>query len=149
LNHDKRTELAVMSLSAREEQALECIADRLAGSDPGLAAMLATFTRLTSGEEMPAREEVLKARRRSRAHRLGHLGARRPEGGQPPRRHSTILWLPTVAMLIVGALIAVTAGLTSAASTRTCSRSLGLMCVSPVRTRPPAHPSQVIRIGVG
>jgi hypothetical protein len=52
------TEVAVMSLTAREKRALHAIEDRLAGSDPQLASRLATFTRLTSGEQMPAREKI-------------------------------------------------------------------------------------------
>ena len=52
--HGKVMEVAVMSLSARDQQALDGIEDGLAGSTPKLAAMLATFTRLTSGEEIPA-----------------------------------------------------------------------------------------------
>jgi hypothetical protein len=44
--HDVVMEVAVMSFSAREQQALERIGVRLAGSGPKLAAMLATFTRL-------------------------------------------------------------------------------------------------------
>lgn len=47
-----------MSLSAREQQALDSITDRLAGSDPELAALLTGFTRLASGEEMPPREKI-------------------------------------------------------------------------------------------
>ena len=47
-----------MSLSAWEQQALDSIKNRLAGSDPELAAMLATFTQLTTGEEMPVAEEI-------------------------------------------------------------------------------------------
>jgi hypothetical protein len=138
-------EVAVMSLSAREEQALECIADRLAGSDPGLAAMLATFTRLTSGEEMPAREAVGKAQAHSRAYRKLHSPARRPKGG----RAATILWLPTVIMLIVGTLIAVTAGLTGSTARGACTRSLALTCATPVSTRPHAHLWQITQIGAG
>jgi hypothetical protein len=51
-------EVAVMSLSTREQQALDGIESRLVGSAPHLAELLATFTRLTSSEGMPAREEV-------------------------------------------------------------------------------------------
>ena len=40
-----------MSLSAREQQALDCIEDGLGGSDPGLVSLLATFARLAWGEE--------------------------------------------------------------------------------------------------
>ena len=47
-----------MSLSAWEQQALNSIKDGLAGSDPELATLLATFTELASGEEMPVRENI-------------------------------------------------------------------------------------------
>ena len=57
-----------MSLSPREQHALDSIRDRLAGSDPELAALLATFTRLASGEEMPARGPV-RARKGRHPHR--------------------------------------------------------------------------------
>ena len=50
----KVMEVAAMSLSERDQQALDGIEDGLAGSTPKLAAMLATFTRLTAGEEMPS-----------------------------------------------------------------------------------------------
>jgi hypothetical protein len=52
-----------MSLSAREQQALESIEDGLAGSDPGLASRLGIFSRLASGEEMP---EAMKSSRSGR-----------------------------------------------------------------------------------
>jgi hypothetical protein len=47
-----------MSLSAWEQQALDSIKDGLAGSDPQLAAMLTTFARLASAEDMPVRETI-------------------------------------------------------------------------------------------
>ena len=47
-----------MSLSAWEQRNLHSIKDGLAGSDPGLATLLATFNQLASGEEMPALEEI-------------------------------------------------------------------------------------------
>jgi hypothetical protein len=47
-----------MSLSAREQQALDSIEDELAGSDPKLASLLATFAGHASGQEMPAREKI-------------------------------------------------------------------------------------------
>lgn len=52
LSYGKAMEVAAMSLSAREEQILGSIEDGLACSDPKLAWMLATFTRLASGEEI-------------------------------------------------------------------------------------------------
>src|SRR5215831_5143421 len=60
---------AVMSPDAWEERALGSIGDRLAGSDPELAKLLATFTRLASGEEMPVRER-LPARSQRAVHRF-------------------------------------------------------------------------------
>ena len=47
-----------MSLSASEQQALNCIKAALTSSDPKLASLLAIFARLASGEEMPVRERV-------------------------------------------------------------------------------------------
>src|SRR5215471_429605 len=59
-----------MSLSVREKHALRSLESRLSGSDPGLASRLATFTQLTAGEDMPAREKIQtgwrRASRRSR-----------------------------------------------------------------------------------
>ena len=52
------------SLSTQEQQALDSIMDDLAGCDPALVARLAIFTRLASGEEMPARERVQAGSRR-------------------------------------------------------------------------------------
>jgi hypothetical protein len=76
-------EVAEMSLSAWEKQALGSIADRLARSDPRLASLLATFTRLTSGEQMPARKKIQVIRRRAayRTHRN-----RSPQWGKVPRQ---------------------------------------------------------------
>jgi hypothetical protein len=63
-----------MSLSGWEQQALDSIKDRLADSDPQLAALLTAFTKLASGEQMPAREKIRASsrwaiRRRSGPHR--------------------------------------------------------------------------------
>lgn len=123
-----------MTLSAREQQALERIEAGLAGSAPDLAAMLATFTRLTSDEEMPAGAEVPKARRRVRM-RPGH-------GPQSPH-----LWLPTALLLIVAALIAVTASLAGAGNDGTCVHSWALACVGPAPAHPPVQGNEIRRTG--
>jgi hypothetical protein len=47
-----------MSLSAWEQRALHSIESKLAGSDPELTMLVAAFTELASGEEMPATERV-------------------------------------------------------------------------------------------
>jgi hypothetical protein len=74
-----------MSLSAREQHALDSIESALSGSDPDLALLLATFGRLTSGEEMPVREKIGAARwrsRRGRHRRPGGLVAQAGHGVQ-------------------------------------------------------------------
>src|SRR5262249_495098 len=58
-------EVTVMSISPKEQQALASIEDGLAGSDPKLASLLATFTRLASDEEMPVREKIRATRHRA------------------------------------------------------------------------------------
>lgn len=66
-------EVAAVNLSAREQQTLSRIADELTASDPKLASTLGIFNRLTSGEEMPARQ---------------HGGANgQQESGYPHRSH--------------------------------------------------------------
>jgi hypothetical protein len=86
-----------MSLSAREQDALDSIKDRLASSDPTLVARLAIFARLAAGEEMPAREKIQAS---SRAVRRSRPGDTRP--GLP--RAALLLWLVTTFALIAVAL---------------------------------------------
>lgn len=54
-----------MSLSAREQQTLDSMKDRLADSDPQLVALLTTFAQLASGEEMPVSEKIRASSRRA------------------------------------------------------------------------------------
>ena len=97
-----------MSLTAREQQALDSITDRLAGSDPELAALLTGFTWLVSGEEMPQREGIRAGSRR--AIRSSRRQPRHPRGDQAPRpagpvpRHLGLQW----AALLLSLLTAVT-----------------------------------------
>jgi len=107
-----------MSLSPREQHTLESIKEALAGSE--LAALLATFTRLVSGEEMPAREPVRAReqhpRRARQPRRPGRARKRRP-GREKMRRHAhgvylrlgfhrvaLLLWLVITAALITTAV---------------------------------------------
>ena len=69
----------VMSLSAREQQALASITDRLARSDPQLASLLGAFSRHASGEEMPGAEDPAGLA-------TGHLAAAPPAAAPAPRR---------------------------------------------------------------
>jgi hypothetical protein len=105
-------EVAVMSLTAHEQQALAGIAHGLAHSDPGLASLLATFNRLTSAEAMPGSEKIPVGRRDLVRHarwlyaRLGF------------HRVALIVWLVLGIVLVVVAL-SVSHGTTG----RGCARS--------------------------
>jgi hypothetical protein len=108
---DKAMGGSVMSLSPREQHALDSIKQALAGSE--LAALLATFTRLVSGEEMPAREPVRERKQRNprRARKRRHP---RPDKMRPPARGvyqrlgfhrvALLLWLVITAALITTAV---------------------------------------------
>ena len=109
-----------MSLSPREQHALDSIKQALAGSE--LAALLATFTRLVSGEEMPAREPVRPRRQRpphrarQRRHPHGARQSRHPRRakmGRPAHgvylrlgfhRVALLLWLVITIALITTAM---------------------------------------------
>jgi hypothetical protein len=104
----------MMSLSSHEQHALHSIEDRLCVSDPELASLLATFARLTAGEDMPVREKTRTGGRRRATRRL-HRHRRhplrdmvRPPSGRPWRRR---IW--QAAGLVLGLLIA--AGLVAGA----------------------------------
>jgi hypothetical protein len=89
-----------MSLSPREQDALNSIRKRLAGSDPELAALLATFTRLSSGEEMPAREPVQARTRRHPPRGKMRGPAHRVYQRLGIHRVALLLWLViTIAMI--------------------------------------------------
>jgi hypothetical protein len=60
---NRRAEVTVMSISEQEQRALRSIEDDLAGVVPELAAKLAIFERLTSGEEMPPGERLRRPAR--------------------------------------------------------------------------------------
>ena len=123
-----------MSLSAWEQQALDCIEDELAGSDPKLASLLATFARLASGEEMPVREKI-----RNLALRRGNV--RRPARGLLPRlgvqQTMLLLWLTVTIALIAVALV-----LNRGSRNGLCPESWAVACTqqAPVHSpRPAAH----------
>jgi Protein of unknown function (DUF3040) len=99
-------EVTVMSLSAHEQQTLDSIGQDLSVSDPELTSLLATFTRLTAGEDMPAREKTQTSARRAtrprrhRRRRTWDMARRRPDR---PRR--LLFWQG--ASLVLGILFAV------------------------------------------
>jgi hypothetical protein len=61
-----------VSPSSRDRYVLNAISDSLAASDPDLAGLIGTFTRLTAGEDMPTREQIRARWRRvpGSTHRL-------------------------------------------------------------------------------
>ena len=115
----------MMSITEPETQALGSIADGLAGADPRLASMLAIFSRLAAGEEMPAR-------------RYPRRGVAFPHAR---RRYARLGWQQ--AMLVLGAVIsaamlAAALALTASGPT-TCARSMGTACPLPSITHMPAR----------
>jgi hypothetical protein len=123
-----------MSLTVREQQALEELASRLARSDPTLAAKLAIFSRLTSGEEMPVRESarLTCGSAGESTCRPGGAGSRPALGARLLYRH---LGLPGVAALvwlvIAVALIAVAVTITGGTKgTGTCTASWPVPCAA-------------------
>ena len=123
-----------MSLSAREQQALDCIEDELAGSDPKLAWLLATFARYASGEELPVRDNI-----RNLALRRGNV--RWPARRLFPRlgfqQTMLLLWLTVTIALIAVALV-----LNRDSRNGLCLESWAVACTqqAPVHSpRPAAH----------
>jgi hypothetical protein len=121
-------EVAAMSLSVREQQALDGIADDLAGSAPKLAAMLAMFTRLTSDESMPGGE-------RATTIRPDADGARGLFRCPAVHRAMPLLW-----MMIAVALIAIAVA-ASPGSGDACVKASAVTCDNPA----PAHPARPAR----
>jgi hypothetical protein len=100
-------EAAVMGLSVWEKQALDSIEGGLAGSAPELASLLATFSRLAAGEEMPVRAlQPHRPRRRLRRPGGGklHRDARRIRLGWR-RAWPLALWLVVSLGMIAVALV--------------------------------------------
>ena len=129
-----------MSLSAREQHELQSIENSLADSDPRLASLLATFTRLTAGEQMPVRERIRAGRRQGPGRRRPRPGARGAAIARPPRRVAwrrigPVLWVLLAIGLIAGALAATGGG------GRTCSGSAAV-CAGLAPLRPPANPGR-------
>jgi DUF3040 family protein len=133
-----------MSLSAREQQALASITDRLARSDPQLASLLGAFSRHASGEEMPAGERIRPGSRpaiwrprRQRRH-LRRGGVRRPASRAGRRRGfalaAVLVWfLPAV--ISIGVALALDHG----SSPRACTAwAAGCAESAPAHTSRPA-----------
>jgi hypothetical protein len=116
---------SVTSLSTQEQQALDSIKDDLAGCDPALVARLAIFTRLASGEEMPARERAQAGSRRvvRRSSPEPRLTCR-PHQRLGLQQAAMLLWL-----VITVALIAIALASSHGGSQGTCARSWATSCI--------------------
>jgi hypothetical protein len=100
-------EVPVMSPAGWEHQALDSIQSALGHTDPKLASLLATFTRLASSEQMPAHEKIRSP--------LRHPPQRRrspPRRGKTPHRHRSpqraviLTWFITsIAMITVAVIL--------------------------------------------
>jgi hypothetical protein len=113
-----------MSLSTWEQQALDSIKDDLVSCDPTLVARLTIFTRLVSGEEMPAREKThVGSRRAVRRSRPEPRDTRRPYQRLGLQQAVMLLWLVTTVALIAIALASNHGG-----SQGTCTRSWATFC---------------------
>ncbi|HEY7431160.1 MAG TPA: hypothetical protein VH641_10560 [Streptosporangiaceae bacterium] len=129
-----------MSLGEWERRALTAIEAGLARSDPALAALLRTFSRLVSGEAMPVRAKIQALRRRAaRRHSTARLRAAarrraRPvtalmQPGSPLLRRGWLQVMPLLWIVISAGLIAVALALSTGEQGRgSCTPSMGVVC---------------------
>ena len=115
----------MMSPAGWEHQALNSIQSALGHTDPKLASLLATFSRLASNEEMPPHERVRsplhhppyrRSYRRRRGKALDH--------GRGLQRTVILIWLVTSVTLITVAVILSNGG------PATCPHAFGICGVS-------------------
>jgi hypothetical protein len=126
-----------MSLSAWEQQALESIKNGLAGSDPGLAALLFAFDRLASDEEMPDREKTTAGSRRA-FRRLRRARWRSSLRRVHRRLGFQRIWLLLLLWpVITAALIAVALVLNAGGNRGTCTETAAMICAVPVSGHTP------------
>jgi hypothetical protein len=126
----------VMSLSAREQRALDSIREEFAGSDPRLVSLLATFTWLASDEAMPLREKVqASSRRATHCSRRSWRRSRQNAAYRSPRRacqgmgfHRVVLllWL-----LIAVTFVAIAVAISHGQSETTCTTPWSAVCTQP------------------
>jgi hypothetical protein len=131
-----------VSLSAWEQQALDSIRDGLAGSDPELSALLATFNRLSWGEDMPVREKIRPHRRRRyppRSKVLRHVHRVYQRLGS--QRVAFLLWL-----LITIVLITVGVSFSRGGSHGRCTES-GVSIIAPAYSSCPRSSRHVDLVG--
>jgi hypothetical protein len=125
-----------MSISEREQQTLDSMGDGLARSAPKLASMLAMFSWLTAGEEMPVHVPFRRAARvwgTGAAGLAGRVGPGRLGRRRFGRRGAwRLLWL-----VVAVALLALTLTLSHGTGGSTCIASRIMACG---QAPAPAHP---------
>lgn len=124
-----------MSISEREQHALESIEDDLTRTGPKLAAMLAMFARLTAGEAMPPRERVPRAAAAPMWATGSHPSATAGRAGRRPvrvRLGRPPAWVLFLAIAI--ALVAATAIIQSRAGKSICM-PVGTVACRPAPTQ--------------
>jgi len=123
-----------MSLSVWEQQALDSIKDGLAGADPQLAALLTTFTRLASAEEMPVQETIPAVSRRTRRWPLRtqrhSCRADGCPGSRPMLGRAGLQWAVLLAWLVMTVVLMTMAPVMdhSGGSSGTCTGSWPTIC---------------------
>jgi hypothetical protein len=126
----------MMSLNEPDRQALGCIEDGLACSDPRLASMLSIFSRLAAGEEMPAGEKIRVRRGPPAAYRPRRARRRLRRGRALPqarRLYQRLGWQQAMLVLwavISAALLAVALALNTNGHKASCIQSMGTACPS-------------------
>jgi len=126
-----------MSLPACQERVLSAIADALRAGEPRLVSRFAIFTRLTSGEELPHTEQIVRQpwlrRMLARAGRAVRLLFPRPavRGGtavRPAVRLRAVVVLPVLLITMASATIA-----TAIAGTHTCAPAPRRLAITQTR----------------
>ncbi len=120
-----------MSLPARQQRALDGIAEGLRISEPRLTAMFATFTRLTLTEQRPHREQLADAGVLARiAARWRRLHSRRSAVGRRAWQRVLIIGQVAIAFVLLAVLVGVSAGTPG----RCSSRSVHVVSVDAARS---------------
>jgi len=110
-----------MSPAGWEHQVLDSIQGALGHADPKLAALLATFTRLASSEQMPAHEKVRSPLRHPPRRRRS-----RPRRGKAPYRHRSLQPAVILAWLITSIAMITVAVILSRGGPAPCPHAFGI-----------------------
>jgi hypothetical protein len=114
-------EVPVMTPVGWEHQALDSVQSALGHTDPKLASLLATFTRLAANEEMPAHEKV-----RSPLGHPPHRHRSRPRRGEAPHRHRSLQRAVILTWLIAFIAMISVAVILSRGGPASCPQAFGI-----------------------